>query len=347
MLRAVGGAQVISALLGLVVVTLASARVAAGPITNQQVVYFPSCWLVMSPLEAAWYAAWLIAGLRLLRGEQRGYSLTLLLSGIQLAYTLTVLAVPVCIREQELSIRLQMATLLALHVLHHTIPVASALLTLVFLPLLSPKARKEESSPAPPLAQDRIPHGRSGDIGGSLDAKVGAALTALPEPVWAQRVVRTLGLVSLLVVAFGFPLCVTTAVRFPQRNVWDPQQPYLAQVFWTMTVINAVFLVALAVGSVLLMRTDRRGLRLCNLVFAAEILYWLASGVAPLYLGLAFKRSDWAIGMARSVGGATGIGNMGISLQILTAYPIIALVALNLAFRRIPSLTGPPAHMAR
>jgi nitrate/nitrite transporter NarK len=40
-----------------------------------------------------------------------------------------------------------------------------------------------------------------------------------------------------------------------------------------------------------------------------------------------------SIGM--SLGATAGIGNMGTNLQSLTAYPLIALVALNIARRRL------------
>jgi hypothetical protein len=36
-----------------------------------------------------------------------------------------------------------------------------------------------------------------------------------------------------------------------------------------------------------------------------------------------------------SLGATAGIGNMGTNLQLLTGYPLIALIALNLARRHL------------
>jgi len=151
----------------------------------------------------------------------------------------------------------------------------------------------------------------------------------------ARPIIRAFGIVHLLMAAFGLLLCGETAFHFPQRNPWSPAQPYLAQVFWTMTTINFLFLLTLVVCGLWCLRTDRRGLRLCNLLFTLEILYWAVPPVLALYLGLALKQHAWAVGLSRSIGGAAGIGNMGLSPQILTAYPVFALIVLNVVYHRL------------
>jgi len=99
--------------------------------------------------------------------------------------------------------------------------------------------------------------------------------------------------------------------------------------------MNLCFLGSLVLGGLLLLRTDRRGLRVCNFLFVAEVLYWIGTPLIGFYLTMSLTTRRWAAGVSSSVAGATGIGNMGLAPQILTGYPIIALVLLNLAFRRL------------
>jgi len=42
-----------------------------------------------------------------------------------------------------------------------------------------------------------------------------------------------------------------------------------------------------------------------------------------------------------SIAGASGVGDMGIAPQLITAYPLIALGGLNLARRRLRSAATP------
>jgi len=176
-------------------------------------------------------------------------------------------------------------------------------------------------------------------VASTIDFKKGPVPMAVLIHVWAQRVIRAFGVVSLLMAAFGLALCSETALHFRGLNRWNPSEPYLALVFWVMTGINFVFLLALAAGGLLLLKLDRKGLRLCNTLFAAEILYWLGAAIGGLYLAL--RGHEWAAGLWRSFAGASGIGNMGIAPQILTFFPVIGLVVLNLAFRRLPRPVAP------
>jgi hypothetical protein len=63
-------------------------------------------------------------------------------------------------------------------------------------------------------------------------------------------------------------------------------------------------------------------------VFSLEILFWVATTVVGLALAMSHNRAAAEIsdGMA-AVG---GIANMGTALQVLTGYPIIGLVVLNI-----------------
>ena len=70
-----------------------------------------------------------------------------------------------------------------------------------------------------------------------------------------------------------------------------------------------------------------------NYVFSMEILFWVLSSLVELKLAMSGNATAVSIGM--SLGAVEGIGNMGTNLQMLTAYPLIALIALNLARRHL------------
>jgi len=112
----------------------------------------------------------------------------------------------------------------------------------------------------------------------------------------------------------------------------DHEAPYLLQAFWTMTAINFILLVSLAIGSVRLLQLKPRGVTICSSVFAAEILYFTL--VAMLWF-------PFSAAFSMSIAGATGIGEMGIAPQVLSGYPLVALGALYFARKRLGAL---PPH---
>ena len=72
---------------------------------------------------------------------------------------------------------------------------------------------------------------------------------------------------------------------------------------------------------------------LSNYVFSMEILFFVLSSLIALRLAMSSNPRAASIGM--SLAAVAGIGSMGTALQFLTAYPLIALVALNLARRHM------------
>jgi hypothetical protein len=67
---------------------------------------------------------------------------------------------------------------------------------------------------------------------------------------------------------------------------------------------------------------------LCNILFPTEILYFSFPVLLWNFFGVRGS-------IAQAVVVAYGVGNMGIGAQIFTGYPVIALVALNLARRKL------------
>lgn len=97
----------------------------------------------------------------------------------------------------------------------------------------------------------------------------------------------------------------------------------LVVTFFTMTWINGIFLCLLICAAVLLLRFRLSGITFCMAVFAAEIGYFI---LTPSMSGISWFKD---------VGGAEGIGNMGLAPQILTGYPLIGLISLFLVRRNL------------
>lgn len=107
---------------------------------------------------------------------------------------------------------------------------------------------------------------------------------------------------------------------------YDPGQPYLPQAFYLFTAVEFTCLVTGLVSAVPLWRLKHGGLLLCNILFAFELLYLLAQASLVLVLPAS---------LSLSIAGASGIGGLGLAAQYVTGYPLIALIALNLAYRRL------------
>ena len=99
------------------------------------------------------------------------------------------------------------------------------------------------------------------------------------------------------------------------------------------------------VSAVPLWRLKRSGLLLCNLLFGFELLYFLGQA----FLALAFIGSSNQVlkGLGSSIAGATGIGGLGLALQDITAYPIIALIALNVAYHKLRKIETSAVSVAQ
>ena len=146
---------------------------------------------------------------------------------------------------------------------------------------------------------------------------------------WPGGVLVGFGIANMLYALVGLYCAIPGLLVFYTRLEPDPQAPYIAQAFLTMTSINIVFLVCLVVTGLYLIRRTFRVILFCNVLFALEIVYFF--GISMLWLHPH---------LGPSIGAATGIGNMGIALQIMTGYPIIALIVLNIAGARHRTVGG-------
>ena len=145
---------------------------------------------------------------------------------------------------------------------------------------------------------------------------------------WGRTLVRSFGIANWFYGLTGAYFLVA-GLRF---NHLRPN-PYEAKAYYFFVSINALFVFAVLLTGYWLILIRRRGVVLSNYVFSMEILFFVLSSLVSLRLAMSSNPRAVSVGM--SLGAAAGIGNMGTALQFLTAYPLIALVALNLARRHM------------
>ena len=156
-------------------------------------------------------------------------------------------------------------------------------------------------------------------------------------PRWPTRVVKTFGLLHIILAILGLYLVLSIAgffVSLPSvfKRTGDAL-PYETEAYLLRTVINLILLGAEGIAGLQLLRTRLSGITISNVLFAAMVVYFFL----PIWnlFGPAFSRS---------MGATAGIGNVGIGLQLICCYPVLALVALNLARRRLRDIQ--PTEMA-
>ena len=93
-----------------------------------------------------------------------------------------------------------------------------------------------------------------------------------------------------------------------------------------------MLLTAEGIAGVLLLRMRMGGVTISNILFPTMIGYFF---LPLLFYGTAIGRSVVAV---------MTIGNVGIGFQLITAYPIAALVVLNLARQRLRRADPRPVH---
>ncbi|MGA3168502.1 MAG: hypothetical protein ABSF14_20560 [Terriglobia bacterium] len=154
------------------------------------------------------------------------------------------------------------------------------------------------------------------------------------NPKWGHRVIRAFGALNILFAAVGVYAVSGTAVSVFARLQDSADQPYVREAYYIMTLVDLACLLALTVGGTYLWRLSRRGLVISNVVFVTEIAWFIGNVALALALGMSGGR--WGL-LGGSIAAAGGIGAMGTAPQIITAYPVWALVALNLVCGSFPN----------
>jgi hypothetical protein len=146
---------------------------------------------------------------------------------------------------------------------------------------------------------------------------------------WGRILIRSFGIANWLYGLTGSYFLIDGLWRV---NHFGPS-PYEARAYYFYVAVNALFLFAIFLTGYLLILIRRRGVIISNYVFSTEILFFVLSSFTSILLSMSGNPRAASVGM--SLGATAGIGNMGTAPQFITAYPLIALVALNLARRHI------------
>jgi hypothetical protein len=146
---------------------------------------------------------------------------------------------------------------------------------------------------------------------------------------WGRTVIRSFGIANWFYGLTGAYFLVDGLRRVNHFG----RYPYEAKAYYFYVSINAALLFAYFITGYWLILIRRRGAVFSNYVFSIEILFFVLSSLIPLKLVMSGSATAVSVGM--SLGAVGGIGNMGTALQSITAYPLIALVALNLARRHL------------
>ncbi len=153
--------------------------------------------------------------------------------------------------------------------------------------------------------------------------------------IWLPRIVlRTFGVLHLAFGALGFYLLFGAVAAYatnPDR-VHDPEVPYKVEAFIVRTSINFVFLVLLFFAGLWLLKLRSQGVRLSNWLFVFKIIYFLA----PPFL---FRGTG---PLAMSIAATGGTGEMGTTPMLITGYPILALIGLNISYKYLTKRKGGP-----
>ncbi|MEE8199814.1 MAG: hypothetical protein V3R29_01480 [Candidatus Acidoferrales bacterium] len=149
---------------------------------------------------------------------------------------------------------------------------------------------------------------------------------------WPRVVLRGFGLLHIAFGVWGIYFLLWAVVGYAVR--WNeprnPDLPYLREVFAVRTTINIVFLVVLFFAGIWLLRLRTQGVRASNWLFISFIAYFFADSLQFI---VEFSLYGDIGPVGRSIGATAGTGNMGTVPLLLTGYPIIALIGLNVAHK--------------
>jgi hypothetical protein len=135
-------------------------------------------------------------------------------------------------------------------------------------------------------------------------------------------IVRLFGGLNLVLCLIGLllePLMLIGFLRGRSVLGVSPTTP-----FYVVTAVSVGLLSALLMGSIYLIRLQRRGLAICAFAFLAELVYGFVLTVGWLHL----TRETAALSaLEKSFQAAIDMGNLGMTPQLYIVYPIIGLSA--------------------
>ena len=153
----------------------------------------------------------------------------------------------------------------------------------------------------------------------------------------SRMLIRSIGVTSLVLSLRGFYDLGEAGQLVINHTGQISGAPLFRQIFWTMTALNGVFLVCMALTSIGLLRLKSDAVRIYTWLYIALVAYAFAPGLL------------WGGGpFGRSMAAASGVGGLGIAsltlLPIPFAYALISVVLVNLAVKKIGDGSSDTLH---
>lgn len=141
----------------------------------------------------------------------------------------------------------------------------------------------------------------------------------------AISVVRIVGALNLFlsIVGLGALAFQTWAFSLFPPEVVGEKGTSFPVAFRTMQWGALLLLIPLAYAGVQLLRLRVKAIALCNAIFIAEI----------VYIGALWVARPWIFTPSLALAVRSGLLNISFALQIITAYPVLALISLRIARR--------------
>ncbi len=336
-LRVFGGLHIAMALLGLVLVVVRTARVPrnVGSAANaSQFVAFLVAETAISVLCLLLLGA---AGVALLRCDPRGVRLSNVVLPLEFIWAFGVAAAHCGLFEAgERWISLGVSYVIAGGVsgLSPQVLTGYPFIALVAINLANRSRRRvggDKFSPARPA--DGLP-------------PPGAAVTSAGElPLggvrqdtgsWARRILRVFGALHIIMVVIGVMAATGYALLLPEPPkglALRPAPPHFLMFFFAVATVSLLCLYLLGTAGIALVRGDPRGVGRSNLALLLEVVWFNAVILACEVMGVA--GGPWrSLGVSERIEAALK-GNLALSPQVGTGYALVALIAVNLANRRL------------
>jgi hypothetical protein len=158
---------------------------------------------------------------------------------------------------------------------------------------------------------------------------------------WPAVTLRIFGVLHILMGLSGIGMVVWGCLVYaPHALAPNPRYPYAIPFYYAYTILGLLCLVFLIGAGVGLCRLEAQGCWLSNVVLGLEIILSFAQWEAILVVLPMW--GDKAKGVIDTLLMTSGIGAFD-ELQVLTGYPLIALIATNLAYRRLRRASSLPA----
>jgi len=154
---------------------------------------------------------------------------------------------------------------------------------------------------------------------------------------WARRILRVFGVAHIIMAVIGVTAAIGHAIDLPKELALHPAPPHFLTLFFAVTAVSLPCLYLLGTAGVALVRGDPRGVRRSNLALLLEVVWFNAANLAGEVMRLA--GGPWGpLGMSQIR--AANEGTLCLIPQVVTAYVLVVLIAVNLANRRLRRISA-------